>query len=181
MSAVIAALLVVAGVTMALNRMYNGIWLVFIALFLLQAAIASGRQARVSLALERMRVGDCMARTLIPVSEDAPLTTFVSTVQEAKTTAYPVVENGAFVGLVSPRDTGAVPPTLWAHTPVRAIMTPAAGLPSLTVDTPASDALAALAKSGVKSLPVFENGELAGVVSEETIFSKLRDQGATAA
>jgi CBS domain-containing protein len=128
-----------------------------------------------------MRVGDCMARTLIPVSEDAPLTTFVGTVTDTKTTGYPVVESGAFVGLVNPRDAGAVHPTLWEHTPVRAIMTPAARLPVISADAAASDALATLAKAGVKSLPVFENGELVGVVSEETIFAALRQRGAATA
>ncbi|HLN47572.1 MAG TPA: site-2 protease family protein [Magnetospirillaceae bacterium] len=180
-SAVVAALLIVAGAFMAFNKMWNGIWLGLIALFLLQAAIASGRQARMSLALERMRVGDCMARTLIPVSEDAPLTSFVAEVSQGNRTGYPVVDNGAFVGLVNPRDTGSVPPGLWPHTPVRAIMTPAAKMPALTVDAPASDALAALVKSGVRSLPVFENGELTGVVSEDIIYSALRERAAAPA
>lgn len=179
-SAVIAALLIVAGGYMTLQHMWNGIWLIFIALFLLQAAIASGRQARMSLTLERTRVGDIMARTLIPIADDAPLTTFVAQVADGRRTGYPVVADGAFVGLVNPRDTANVPPTLWAHTPVRAIMTPAARMPPLSADAPASDALAALAKNGVRSLPVLENGELAGVVSEETIYSALRDRGSGA-
>ncbi|HME81847.1 MAG TPA: site-2 protease family protein [Candidatus Eremiobacteraceae bacterium] len=180
-SAVVAALLIVAGAFMAFNKMWNGIWLVLIALFLLQAAVASGKQARISLALERMSVDDCMARTLIPVAADAPLTSFVAEVSDGNRTGYPVVDNGAFVGLVNPRDTGSVPPGLWPHTPVRAIMTPAAKMPALSVDAPASDALAALAKSGARSLPVFENGELTGVVSEDIIFSALRDRTTAAA
>src|SRR5215469_4358316 len=178
-SAVVAALLVVAGATMAFHRMWNGIWLVFIALFLLQAAIASGRQARIGLALERMRTGDCMARTLIPIAADAPLTAFVAAISDDRRAGYPVVADGAFVGLVNPRDTGAVPPMLWPQTPVSAIMTPAARLPALRADQPAADALAAIIKSGARSLPVFDDGELAGVVSEESIFAALRERSAT--
>ncbi|MBV8366212.1 MAG: site-2 protease family protein [Candidatus Eremiobacteraeota bacterium] len=177
-SASVAGLLVVAGATMAFHRMWNGIWLVFIALFLLQAAIASGRQARVGLSLERMRVGECMARTLIPIAHDAPLTAFVSAISNDKRTGYPVVADGAFVGLVNPRDTGSVPPMLWPQTPVSAIMTPAARLPALRGEQPASDALALLAKSGARSLPVFEDGDLVGVVSEEIIFAALRERTA---
>ena len=178
-SAVIAALLVVTGGYMALHQAWRGIWLIFIALFLLQAAIASGRQARLSLALERMRIGDLMARTLIPISTDESVASFVAHVAgDSKHTGYPVVEHGAFVGLVSPRDTAGVPPGLWAHTPVSAIMTPAAKLPALSPEAPASDALAALATSGARMLPVLESGELNGVVSEEIIFSALRDKGA---
>jgi len=60
------------------------------------------------------------------------------------------------------------------------VMTPVTRLPVLSPDARASDALAALAKSGVRALPVFENGELTGVVSEEIIFSALRDRGVAA-
>jgi Zn-dependent protease/CBS domain-containing protein len=176
-SAIMAGLLVIGGIVLALNRYWNGIWLVLIALFLLQAAIASARQARINLALERLRVGDVMARTLIPVGSDSSLASFVANAaSDGSRAGYPVVAGGTFVGLASPRDTGAVPPSLWLHTPVSAVMTPAARMPALSPGTAASDALAALAKSGVKTLPVFEDGELTGVVSEDIIFSALRDR-----
>jgi Zn-dependent protease len=158
---------------------WTSLWLVLIAIFLLQSATASGRQARINLALERMRVSDCMSRTLIPVANDATLAAFLAEVpSDGKRAGYPVVQDGAFVGLVNPRDTGSVPPTLWPDTPVSAIMTPAAKLQALSTDIPASDALAALTMNKVRSLPVFEGGQLAGVVSHETIFGALRDQGA---
>ncbi len=177
-SAAIAALLIVAGIYLATQREWNGIWLVLIALFLLQAAIASGRQARVNLALERMPVAECMARTLIPVSSAATITDLLKQVPAGTQAGYPVVDQGAFVGLVSARDTGAVPPTMWDHTPVSAIMTATARLPRLSPQAHASDAFAALITSGARSLPVFENDELTGVVSEESIMSALRAQQA---
>jgi Zn-dependent protease/predicted transcriptional regulator len=177
-SAVIAALLVVAGIYLATQHQWRGIWLVFIALFLLQAAIASGRQSRVNLAMERMPVADCMARTLIPVSSAATITELLKLVPAGTQAGYPVVDQGAFVGLVSPRDTGSVPPSMWEHTPVSAIMTAVARLPRLSPQAHASDAFAALTTSGARSLPVFENDELTGVVSEETIMSALRAQQA---
>jgi Zn-dependent protease len=187
-SAVVAALLIVLGGYEAVARRlasdpqwWTSMWLILIAIFLLQSATSSGRQARINLALERMRVSECMSRTLIPVANDATLAAFLAEVPSAgKRAGYPVVEDGAFVGLVSPRDTGTVPPTLWPHTPVSAIMTPAMKMQALSPDAPASDALAALATSGVRSLPVFEGGQLTGVVSQETIFGALRDQGALA-
>jgi CBS domain-containing protein len=141
--------------------------------------MTSGRQSRISLALERMRVGDCMSRTLIPVANDATIAAFITEVpKDGKRAGYPVVQDGAFVGLVNPRDTGSVPPALWPDTPVSAIMTPALKMRALSPDVPASDALAALTTSGVRSLPVFEDGQLTGIVSHETIFGALREQGA---
>ena len=177
-SVVVAGLLVIAGVWLALLHQYlNGIWLMFIALFLLQAAIASGRQARVNLALERLRIADLMARTLIPVSGDSSLAAFVAgAASNGARAGYPVVSGGTFLGLANPRDTATVSPALWAQTPVSAIMTPAARMPALSPGAAASDALAALMKSGARTLPVFEDGQLVGVVSEEIIFAALRDR-----
>ena len=176
-SAVIAGLLVIAGFWLTSQRHWNGIWLVLIALFLLQAAMASARQARLSLALENLRVADLMARTLIPIGGDASLATFMAgAASDGARAGYPVVSGGTFLGLASPRDSAAVPPSLWANTPVSAVMTPAMRMPALSPDAAASDALAALAKSGARTLPVFENGELTGIVSEEIIFSALRQR-----
>jgi Zn-dependent protease/CBS domain-containing protein len=188
LSAGIAAVLIVLGGYLTVVRRldqdpqwWTSLWLMLIAIFLLQAAMTSGRQARINRALERMRVGDCMARTLIPVADDATLAAFLAEVpSDGKRVGYPVVQDGAFVGLVNPRDTGSVTPQLWSHTPVSAIMTPAAKMEALAPDDFASDALAALTSSGVRSLPVFEGGQLTGVVSHETIFGALRDQQAIA-
>jgi len=184
-SAAVAALLIVLGGYEAVVRRlahdpqwWTSGWLVLIALFLLQSAMASGRQARINLALERMRIGDCMSSTLVPVANDTSLAAFLALVlSDGKRVGYPVVENGEFVGLVNPRDTGSVPPVLWPHTPVTAIMTPARKLQSFSPDSPASEAMGALATSDSRSLPVFDHGQLTGVVSRETIFGALRDQG----
>jgi len=183
-AAVAAVLIVVGGYEAVVRRLahdpqwWTSGWLVLIAVFLLQSALASGRQARVNLALERMRIGDCMSRTLVPVANDTSLAAFLALVpSDGKRVGYPVVENGEFVGLVNPRDTGNVPPALWPDTPVTAIMTPAIKMQSFAPDAPASDALGALAVSGARSLPVFDHGHLTGVVSRETIFGALRDRG----
>jgi Zn-dependent protease len=184
---VAAILIVLGGYETVVRRLasdpqwWTSLWLVLIAIFLLQAATASGRQARINLALERMRVGDCMSRLLIPVANDTTLAAFLAEVpSDGKRAGYPVVQDGAFVGLVNPRDTGTVPPPLWGQTPVSAIMTPAVKMQAMSPEARASDALAALSTTGARSLPVFEGGQLTGVVSQETIFGALRDQGALA-
>jgi Zn-dependent protease/CBS domain-containing protein len=178
-SACIAVLMVALGLSEAFGLFgvmeLRGWWLVLIALFLWQAALSSGRQARISLALERMRVGDCMARQLIPVSTDATLASFVGELAANGSTAgYPVMADGALVGLVTLRDTAAVPPGLWAHTPVSAVMTPAERLPTIAPDVAASEALTKLGAGGAQNLAVMEGGVLTGVVSEESIYRALR-------
>ncbi|HXM19375.1 MAG TPA: site-2 protease family protein [Candidatus Tumulicola sp.] len=185
------ASIISAGVAVALVGLgaYEGIalkeprgwWLVLIALFLWQAALASGRQARINLALERTPVGDCMARRLIPVPTDASIASFVGGLAaDGSVAGYPVVSDGALVGLVTLHDTTSVPPELWPHTPVSAIMTPADKLPTIAPDVAASEALTKLTTSGARNLAVMDNGVLTGVVSEESIFTALRSRDAKA-
>jgi Zn-dependent protease len=188
-SLVVAAGLIAAGIYSALFERnvpetgliaVRGWWWVLIGVFLTQAALASLRGARTSLMLETMRVGDCMARTLIPVPTTTTIAGFVSELAvSGRNAGYPVVMNGSFVGLVTLQDTAAVPHVLWQQTPVTAVMTPSSRTPYIPAETPASDALAALDAQHVGELPVFEDGALTGVVSKETIYAALhaRERG----
>jgi Zn-dependent protease/predicted transcriptional regulator len=182
-SLVVAAGLIAAGIYFALLShsapdtgliAVRGWWWILIGVFLSQAALASLRGARTSLMLETMRVGDCMARTLIPVPTTTTIAGFVSEMAvSGRSAGYPVVMNGSFVGLVTLQDTAAVPHVLWQQTPVTAVMTPSSRTPYIPAETPASDALAALDAQHVGELPVFEDGALTGVVSKETIYAAL--------
>jgi CBS domain-containing protein len=124
-----------------------------------------------------MPVADCMAKTLIPVPAGTTIAGFVAEMAvNGRGAAYPVVKDGAFLGLVTLQDTAAVPHVLWQQTPITAVMTAAERTPPIPVATPACDALAALDAHHVGELPVFEDGSLAGVVSKETIYAGVRDR-----
>ena len=180
-SILIASLLMSAGLWYAIAEHDTdpqsslALWPVVIGAFLLQAALASARQARINLALERMRVTECLAQKLISVPADTTVASFVSQLAVGDPSAgYVVVNDGKFVGLLAVRDTGAVPHDLWDHTPVSAVMTPSHRVPGLTSDAAACDALAQLERHAVRELPVFENGTLTGVITHDTIFAALR-------
>jgi CBS domain-containing protein len=190
-SLVIAVLLVVAGVYLTFNGRaiagsdvsgadnvaVKGGWWILIGLFLGQAAIAGLRGARMSLILETMPVGECMARTIIPVPATTTIAGFVAEMAvNGRAAAYPVVREGSMVGLVTLQDTSAVPHDLWQQTPVTAVMTPASRTPAIPATTPACDALAALDAHHVGELPVFENGALTGVVSKGSIFAAMHEK-----
>lgn len=190
-SLVVAGLLVAAGTYLAfngrsigggyqpfvLNLTLKGWWWILIGIFLSQAALASIRGARSSLILERMPVAECMARMLIPVPASTSIAGFVAEMAvNGNRAGYPVVSDGALVGLVTLQDTSAVPHTLWQQTPVTAVMTPSSRSPGVGPAMAACDALAALDAHHVGELPVFEDGALAGVVSKETIYAALHDR-----
>ena len=180
-SAFIAGLLMLAGLSFAVIEYKQdpdwsfALWPVVIGAFLLQAALASARQARINLALERMPITDCFASKLISVPADMSVASFVSQLAVGDPTAgYAVVNDGKFVGLLSVRDAGSVPHNLWEVTPVSAVMTPSHRVPGLTADAAACEGLAQLELQAVRELPVFDKGALTGVISHDTIFAALR-------
>ena len=189
-SLVIAAGLVGGGIFLAFDServlgtgptiVVKGYWWILLGLFLGQAALASMRGARVSLILETMPVGECMARTLIPVPTTTTIAGFIAQMAVAgRSAGYPVVDDGAFVGLVTLQDTAAVPHVLWPQTPITAVMTPSSRTPAVSARMPAFEALETLDARHVGELPVFENGTLTGVVSKESIFAALHARGKT--
>lgn len=183
-SMIVAVLLVAGGIwVVAFGGEYmpgayhfvRGWWIILIALFLGQAAYASIRGARFNRILETMPVKECMARTLIPVPAATSIAGFVGELAvNGRGTAYPVVSEGAPIGLVTLQDTSAVPHVLWQHTPVTAVMTPSDRTPGIGPDVPAYEALVALDERHVGELPVYDRGELVGVVSKESIYGGVR-------
>lgn len=187
-SLVVAACLIIAGLFFAFDggrvlgsgplTAIRGWWWILIGLFLGQAALASMRGARVSLILETMPVGDCMARTIIPVPSTTTIAGFIAEMAVAgRFAGYPVVDDGAFVGLVTLQDTAAVPHSLWPQTPITAVMTQSGRMPSISTQMPAFEALETLDTCHIGELPVFEDGQLTGVVSKQSIFAALHARG----
>ena len=173
-SVTVAALLAAAGVyfVLALHEV-RGTWWIVIAIFLAQAALASGRQARIDLALERMRVSDCMLKTLIPIPAGTMVASFIGELAGTPGAGYPVVDRGALVGLADVRHTSGVPLALWHETPVSSIMIPIEQTPALTGKESARAALAQLHESAVDELPVYDGAELVGIVTRDSIFRRL--------
>ena len=66
-------------------------------------------------------------------------------------------------------------------TPINAVMTP--NPETLSVDAPVADALVLMARQGIHHLPLLQDGQLAGVVSEKDIFAlrRLSVEGITTA
>jgi Zn-dependent protease/CBS domain-containing protein len=176
-SLAVSGALVVAGIVLlVVTREPRGTWWILIGLFLAQAAAASGRQARVDWALERMPVRECMLTRLIPVTADTPVATFLGEVAGQPKAAYPVVEGGTLVGLADVRHTAGLPLPEWEHTAVGAIMTPLTKTVGLAGAASARDALVMLRESRLGELPVYEDGELVGVVTPESIYRTLRER-----
>lgn len=173
-SLVVAVGLVGAGLYFVISpHEYRGLWWMLIGGFLAQAAMSSARQARTDLTLERMRVSDCMLKTLVPVPANMLVASFIGEIAGKAGEAYPVVDQGVLIGLADVRQTAGLPLALWSRTPVSAVMTPIEKLKALSGLESARNALTQLHDLGINELPVYENGELIGIVSQESIFRAL--------
>jgi Zn-dependent protease/CBS domain-containing protein len=144
---------------------FSGVWLAFLGWFLLAAAEAEQESAAARVALAGLTAADAMVRDPVTVEADATVQGFMDDVfLPTRHTAFPVLDDGRVVGIVSFRDALELPPAVWPTVPVREIMTPA-GENCIAPDTPLSEVLPRLASGDLQRLLVCRNGQLAGLLS----------------
>ena len=99
---------------MFLTGTLAGLWFAMIGWFLLLASQAEAQAAVAHVALSGLRVRDAMVAAPITVDADLSLERFMDDVfLMHRFTAYPVVDGGVTVGLVTYRDAATVPRPHW--------------------------------------------------------------------
>jgi Zn-dependent protease len=154
---------------------FGGLWIAFIGWFLMDAAKASSAEVETTAALRGIRVSDVMSRGCAIVNRGMSLQEFVD-IYLLKTgqRCFGVEDDGHLVGLVTPRDVGAIPRERWDRTTVGEAMRPLQELQVITPDTPVLDALKLVARYDVNQLPVVANGTLQGIVSRSHLVQLLQ-------
>lgn len=118
-----------------------------------------------------MLVADLMTSQLRSLRETDSLADAVAAMQELFVRHIPVVdEAGRLAGLVTQRDLLALEHKKDPSTPLRDIMR--TGVATVSPDTPLRTAAETMIYNKYGCLPVIENGELAGIITE-TDFLKL--------
>lgn len=174
----LAGLLVIGGLLAILSGDYiiPGLWFIFIALFLRQAADRSYQQLLVREALGGVRIASVMTTSVVTVPPNITLAELIDTyLLRHHFTCYPVVGDRGPVGLITIKAVKHVPREVWGQTPVSAAMIPLAPEVSLGPDDDIPTAMQKMAASGLGRLPVIdERGALAGIVSRRDIMSYLQ-------
>jgi Zn-dependent protease/CBS domain-containing protein len=153
----------------------GGLWLAFIGWFLHTSATAGYRQVVVQDILEDVPVERMMRANPPNVSPSLSVDELVNDgIMGTDDHAFPVVEEGRLIGLVTLEDVRAIPRASWDNTLVRQIMTPADQLVSVTADEDAAEALNKLQRRDVGQLPVMRNGSLAGLLRRRDIVRWLQ-------
>lgn len=153
---------------------FGGLWIAFIGWFLMEAARASYAQVEVAAAFRGVRVSEVMSRDCVSVDRGMSLQEFVDTyLLKTGQRCFAVADQGRLVGLITPRDVGAIPREHWGMSTVREAMRPLEELHIITPDTQVLDALKLMAGKDVNQLPVVANGTLQGIVSRSQLVQLL--------
>ena len=88
---------------------------------------------------------------------------------QASDQAFPVVESGHFVGLITAAQAEQVPRLEWGKTRASQVMLSAAEICVLSPYDALGDALQAMDAAGLEHAPVFEGGRLIGMLNRRDI------------
>jgi Zn-dependent protease/predicted transcriptional regulator len=179
----IAWLMIIAGIAMTFGLsipffgtgLASGLWLAFIGWFLNNASTQSYRRLVIQGILEDVPVARIMRDCPPTVSSDISIDSLVHDhVMKTDDHAFPVIDDGQLVGIVTLEDIRAVAREEWNEKRVGEIMTASDQLITISSEEDAAEALDRLRARDVRQLPVMENGQLAGCLRRRDIVKWLQ-------
>lgn len=152
----------------------GGLWLAFIGWFLNNAAMVSYRQLLTREALDDVPVSRIMTTRFESVPPQMPVSQFVDDyLLRSAQRAFPVVDDGRFVGLVCQREIDRLGDASQPTTAVGAVMRPVHELSVVGPEDDALEVLGMLAEREVNQLPVVQGGRILGLLQREDILRWL--------
>jgi Zn-dependent protease len=164
----IGAVLVGLGVLqMLVSGLVAGIWLMLIGWFIREAARAELRQATVGERLSEITVSQVMTPNPTTVSADLSVSEFIEAVFfGGRHAAYPVTDtSGEVTGLVTLRRLRSIPADHAGVQTLGELATPIADIVTLEPSAPVAEVLHRVGNIGDNRALVFDEGNLAGIVS----------------
>ena len=172
-------ILIGGGVFLALfAASFGGLWLALIGWFLLHAAEAEANAAITHVAFAGLRVRDAMVAAPVTVDTDLSLERFMDDVfLRHRHTAYPVVEHGSPVGVITFRDAATIPRDAWPGVRVSERMTGLDDAVAVRSDDALEEASTMLFTSPLRRALVLDDGRLAGLLSATDVLRILEALG----
>lgn len=156
----------------------SGAWLIFLGLFLENAARKSLEQNRMVSELRLYKAEDVMTPNLPVVDGGQTVGALARGVIELNPrVCYMVEDQGALAGLISGHELRGVPEGEWDRVTARQAMVPSAVLRATARERLVSDVLLEMETEDLLHMPVVENGRVIGVVARDRIMKLLAQAG----
>jgi Zn-dependent protease/predicted transcriptional regulator len=174
----IAWAMIVAGVVMTFDvklpflgrDIFNGLWLIFIGIFLHHAAVTGYRQAIMDDRLVTVPVRNVMQTKVPVIPSDASLSVLLEK-DMAQPDGYTmfVMEGRDVVGIVAMRDVKKALIEKWSSATVGDIMTPISDLLYVSADEDAVKAFERLQRFDMRHIPVMFNNRIVGLLHRKDV------------
>ncbi len=157
--------------------LFNGVWLIFIGIFLHTAAGTGQRQAVQEDRLATLTVRSIMQTRVPVISSSASLGDLLnSNLTQPDGHAMFVIENQEVVGLVAMPDVRKSLVGKWSEATVRDIMTPISDLLYVSADEDVVDAFDRLQRFDMRHMPVKFNNRIVGLLHQKDIHALFQLQ-----
>jgi Zn-dependent protease/CBS domain-containing protein len=169
-------LLVMLGgyVAIATGDALNGMWLMLIAGFLYVAAQNSHRHTFFQESLSSLTVGDVMTSDVVVLDADLTVDRAVNDYfLRYGYDAFPVVEDGRLVGVVSLKEFTAVPREAWLSVTIRQVMIPRGPQSAAYREEPLTTAMDRMVQEDRSGLIVTQGDSVVGIVTRSGIRGHL--------
>jgi Zn-dependent protease/CBS domain-containing protein len=157
----------VLAVVMAIVGIFFSIFLAFVAIFIYIAAGEELRDTRVRVALKGLKAKDIMTSGVSAVSAQDTVASVISKMVSEKRTAFPISDGQHVIGLITTSDVSRVPEKDRALMPVSKIMS--SSPEGVSPETEAVDVLDKMSSSRVLNMPVMDNGNMVGFITQADI------------
>jgi Zn-dependent protease/predicted transcriptional regulator len=148
----------------------SGLWLIFIGIFLMEAAETSYRQVVMRKLLTGVRVDNIMTRDVVTVPASIPLDRLIDEYFfRFRFASFPVVEDDALLGLITLHAVKEIEREKWSQVTAQEAMIPISRQLTVNRKTEVTSALAQMANAGFGRLLVVEDSKLVGILSQRDI------------
>ena len=153
----------------------SGVWLIFIALFLENAARQSLAQNKLVRELQRYSAGDLMHADPPVIDGDRTVAAAARGVLEINPrVCYFVEDDGKLAGILSAHQMRLVPESQWDTTTAAQAMVPRAQLRATPRQRLVSEVLLEMETEDLLHMPVVDDGRVIGVIARDRILAVLR-------
>lgn len=161
------ALMILGGLQIFAGALFNGLWFIFIGMFLRGMSVQGYEELVIRKSLEGVHVDEVMVRDVVKVSPDMTISQLIHDYfLHYAYRGFPVVNNGQVLGVVSVAAVRQLPREVYDNRRVADIMTPLQDDLVISGSASLAEALVKMTRKGQDRLLVLQGDRLTGLVTK---------------